>query len=87
MYNPCLLHKSKLDAQLYRFGTQPHFCIAYVIGWHKTKIMLVILNIFLCLLNLAMAFINYEKRNYKSAMFSMFAAGFIIAIAIAISVR
>jgi hypothetical protein len=49
--------------------------------------MLVILNIFLCLLNLAMAFINYEKRNYKSAMFSMFAAGFIIAIAIAISVR
>lgn len=24
-----------LDAQLYRFGTQPHFCIAYVIGCLK----------------------------------------------------
>ena len=49
--------------------------------------MLVILNIFLCLLNLVMAFINYEKRNYKSAMFSMFVAGFAIAVAIMISVR
>jgi hypothetical protein len=49
--------------------------------------MLVTLNIFLCLLNLAMAFINYEKKNYKTAMGSMFAVGFIIAIAIAIAVR
>jgi hypothetical protein len=49
--------------------------------------MLVILNIFLCLLNLAMAFMSYKKRDYKSSMFSMFAAGFIIAIAIAISVK
>jgi hypothetical protein len=23
---------SKLDAQLFKFGKQPHFCIAYVIG-------------------------------------------------------
>jgi hypothetical protein len=34
-----------------------------------------------------MVFINYEKRNYKSAMFSMFGAGFATAIAIAISVQ
>lgn len=35
MHNPCLPHKSELDAQLYRFGIQPHFCIAYVIGCIK----------------------------------------------------
>jgi len=29
---PSAYLKSKLYAQLYRFGTQPHFCIAYVIG-------------------------------------------------------
>jgi len=29
---PLLTAQSKLDAQLYRFGTQSHFCIAYVIG-------------------------------------------------------
>ena len=34
-----------------------------------------------------MAFINYEKKNYKSAMVSMFAAGFAIAIVIAIGVK
>ena len=32
---PSAYLKSKLDAQLYRFGTQPHFCIAYVIGCIK----------------------------------------------------
>ena len=34
-----------------------------------------------------MAFINYKKKNYKTAMGSMFVAGFIIAIAIAIAVQ
>lgn len=39
MHNHCLPHKSKLDAQLYKFGTQPHFCIAYVIGCFYYKNM------------------------------------------------
>lgn len=38
MHNPCLPHKSKLDAQLYRFDTQSHFCIAYVIGCKIKKL-------------------------------------------------
>ena len=37
--------------------------------------MLVIVNIVLCLLNVAMAYNNYEQEKYKSAMFSAFAAG------------
>jgi len=49
--------------------------------------MLVILNILLCLLNVVMAFDNYKKGNYKTAMSSMFAAGFIIAIAISIAMQ
>jgi hypothetical protein len=36
---PSAYLKSKLDAQLYKFGTQPHFCIAYVIGCKKLKAM------------------------------------------------
>jgi purine-cytosine permease-like protein len=80
------MHQSLLVVPLLNLARQPHFLQCNVIGWHNTKIMLVILNIFLCLLNLAMAFTNYEKRNYKSAMCSMFAAGFIIAVAIAISI-
>jgi hypothetical protein len=32
---PSAYLKSKLDAQLFKFGTQPHFCIAYVIGCKK----------------------------------------------------
>ena len=49
--------------------------------------MLVISNILLCLLTLALAFINYKKRNYKTAMFLMFVAAFDLAVAIAISMR
>lgn len=35
---PSAYLKSKLDAQLYIFGTQPHFCIAYVIGCFYSKL-------------------------------------------------
>ncbi len=53
-------------------------------GRHKTKFMLITINILLCLLNVAMAFKNYEEQSYKSAMFSAFAAGFSASAAIAI---
>lgn len=48
--------------------------------------MLITVNIFLCLLNVAMAYNNYERENYKSAMFSAFAAGFSASAAVAIAI-
>jgi hypothetical protein len=44
--------------------------------------MIVLMNIVICLFNSLMAFDNYEKKNYKSAMLSTFLSGFAIAIAI-----
>jgi len=41
-----------------------------------------LLHVFLCLLNLSMAIINYEKGNYKNAMASMFVVGVGTAIVI-----
>ena len=40
------------------------------------KIILITVNIFLCLLNVVMAYSNYENGKYKYAIFSGFAAGF-----------
>lgn len=48
--------------------------------------MILLLDITLCLLNLSMALFNYKKKNYIAAMVSMFAAGFILAIAIMITI-
>lgn len=45
-----LPHKIKLEAQLYRLGTQPHFCIAYVMGWYLNEIKMGILNFIIVLL-------------------------------------
>lgn len=39
---------------------------------------IIILDIILCLLNLVMAFLNYEKKYYKAAMLNCFLAGAIL---------
>jgi hypothetical protein len=35
----------------------------------------IIVQLILTILNIGMAFLNYDKKNYKTAMFSMFSAG------------
>jgi hypothetical protein len=42
--------------------------------------MLVAVNILFAILNTVMAFRHYEKGNYKSAMWSMFFAGFLYCV-------
>jgi uncharacterized membrane protein len=39
---------------------------------------MIIIDIVLCLLNLVLAFLNYEKKNYKAAMINCFLAGGVI---------
>lgn len=44
--------------------------------------MAIALDVFLCLLNLFLAFLNYRQKNYEWALLSAFASGFCIAVAI-----
>lgn len=42
--------------------------------------MLVAVNILFAILNTVTAFVHYKKGNYKSAMLSMFFAGFLSCV-------
>ena len=41
-----------------------------------------IINLFCALLNIMLAFINYENRNYKLALFCAWVSGFCFAVGI-----
>ena len=43
---------------------------------------MIVFDVILCLLNLAMAFMNYKSKNYKFAMFNCFLAGGVIVAAL-----
>lgn len=48
--------------------------------------MLALISSVLCLLHLALAFLNYKRKDYKTSMLQMFVAGFCFSVVICIRI-